>query len=131
MKLWAIAFALTAPLLAQTLDFETYRTKVEPIFLKKRPTHARCVVCHEGNRTAFRLQALPEGKTTWTAEQSKLNFESVSKLVNSKNLMASPFLKHPLAEAGGGDEFHSGGRQFATQNDPDWKAMADWARGAK
>jgi hypothetical protein len=131
MKLWAIAVILTAPLGAQTLDFETYRTKVEPIFLKKRPTHARCVVCHEGNRTALRLQALPEGAKTWTAEQSKLNFEAVSKLVNTKNLMASPLLKHPLAEEAGGDDFHSGGRQFQSQNDPDWKALADWARGAK
>lgn len=138
MKLWAIAAILTAPsvflsapLRAQTLDFETYRTKVEPIFLKKRPTHARCVVCHEGTRTALRLQALPEGAKTWTLEQSKLNFDSVSKLVNAKNLMASPLLKHPLAEAAGGDDFHSGGRQFQSQNDPDWKALADWARGAK
>lgn len=138
MKLWAIALVLTtpsiflpAPLRAQTLDFETYRTKVEPIFLKKRPTHARCIVCHEGNRTALRLQALPEGKTSFTPEQSRLNFEAVSKLVNTKNLMASPLLKHPLAEEAGGDDFHSGGRQFQSQNDPDWKTLADWARGAK
>jgi hypothetical protein len=135
MKLWPAAFLLTVtlivPMAAQTLDFETYRTKVEPIFLKKRPTHARCIVCHEGTRTSLRLQALPEGKTTWTVEQSRLNFESVSKLVNAKNLMESPLLKHPLAEAAGGDDFHSGGRQFASQNDPDWKAIADWAKGAK
>lgn len=131
MKLWAVALILGAPLMAQTLDFETYRTKVEPIFLKKRPTHARCIVCHEGNRTALRLQALPEGKTNWTPEQSRLNFEAVSKLVNAKNLLASPLLKHPLAEAAGGDDFHSGGRQFQSQDDPDWKALADWAKGAK
>lgn len=131
MKLWAVAFVLAAPLMAQTLDFETYRTKVEPIFLKKRPTHARCVVCHEGTRTALRLQALPEGQKTWTLEQSRLNFESVSKLVNSKDVMSSTLLMHPLAQAAGGHEFHSGGRQFATQSDPDWKILADWARGAK
>lgn len=131
MKLLATICFLALPLAAQTLDFETYRTKVEPIFLKKRPTHARCVVCHEGTRTALRLQALPEGQKTWTLEQSRLNFESVSKLVNTRNLMASPLLKHPLAEAAGGDDFHSGGRQFASQNDPDWKILADWARGAK
>ena len=129
MKLW-IACLLATPLLAQsTLNFETYRTKVEPIFLKKRPTHARCIVCHEGNRTALRLLALPEGQAAWTPEQSRQNFEAVSKLINTANLMASPLLKHPLAETAGGDEFHSGGRQFATQDDPDWKAIAEWARG--
>jgi hypothetical protein len=131
MKHFAAVCFLAAPLMAQSLDFETYRTKVEPIFLKKRPTHARCVVCHEGNRTALRLQALPEGQAAWTPEQSRLNFEAVSKLVNSANLLASPLLKHPLAEEAGGDDFHSGGRQFASQADPDWKAIADWARGGK
>jgi hypothetical protein len=77
------------------------------------------------------LQALPEGKTIWTLEQSRLNFESVKTLVNTRDVMASPLLKHPLAEEAGGDDFHSGGRQFQSQNDPDWKAIADWARGAK
>ena len=80
MKLLAAAFLLTAPIFAQSLDFETYRTKVEPIFLKKRPTHARCIVCHEGNRTAFRLAALAEGQKTWTAEQSKQNYDNITRL---------------------------------------------------
>jgi len=45
--------------------------------------------------------------------------------------MSSPILKHPLAEDAGGDIFHSGGRQFLSQNDPDWKTISDWARGAQ
>jgi hypothetical protein len=116
---------------AESLDFATYRAKVEPIFLKKREGHARCVVCHSGGGNAFRLQPLAPGATAWTEEQSRQNFEAVSKLVNSANLLSSPILKHPLAEEAGGDNFHSGGRQFTAQTDPDWKAIADWARGAK
>ncbi|HSP67788.1 MAG TPA: hypothetical protein VLN48_08675 [Bryobacteraceae bacterium] len=116
---------------AQSLDFATYKSKVEPIFLKKREGHARCVVCHAGAGNAFRLQPLTPGSTAWTEEQSKQNFEAVSKLVRAANLMSSPILKHPLAEEAGGDIFHSGGRQFLSQNDPDWKAIADWARAAK
>ena len=116
---------------AQSLDFATYKSKVEPIFLKKREGHARCVVCHAGAGNAFRLQPLTPGATTWTEEQSKQNFEAVSKLVRAANLMSSPILKHPLAEEAGGDIFHSGGRQFLSQNDPDCKAIADWARAAK
>ena len=116
---------------AQSLDYATYKAKVEPIFLKKREGHARCVVCHAGAGNAFRLQPLAPGATTWTEEQSKQNFDAVSKLVRSANLMSSPILKHPLAQEAGGDEFHSGGRQFTSQSDPDWKAIADWARGAK
>jgi hypothetical protein len=126
--LTVVAASLAA---AQSLDYATFRAKVEPIFLKKREGHARCVVCHAGAGNAFRLQPLTPGATTWTEEQSRQNFEAVSKLVKSADLLSSPILKHPLAEDAGGDIFHSGGRQFLSQNDPDWKAIADWARGGK
>jgi hypothetical protein len=112
--------------MAQTLDYETYKKTVEPIFTKKRVGHARCVACHSASNNAFRLQPLPEG-STWTDEQSRRNFESVSKLVNPANPQASRLLMHPLAHEGGGDEFHSGGRQFLSKDDPDFKAIAAWA----
>ena len=35
---------------------------------------------------------------------------------------------HPLAPEAGGEPFHSGGKQFASQNDPDWLAIARWVR---
>lgn len=127
----------TAALFAATqspipsLDFEYYRTRVEPIFLKKRPGHARCVVCHAGSNNAFRLQPLPAGSTTWTEEQSRQNFEIVSRLVTPGDPASSRLLLHPLSPEAGGDRFHSGGRQFASQNDPDWRVLADWVRNAK
>ena len=131
-RIAGIALILSVGLASgQSLNFEVYKTKVEPIFLKKRPTHARCVVCHSGGGNAFRLQPLAAGATTWTEEQSRKNFEAVSKLVNPNKLDDSPILKHPLAETGGGDDFHSGGRQFKTKTDPDWKVIYDWARAAK
>ena len=126
-----VASFAAGPVAAQSLDYATYKAKVEPIFLKKREGHARCVVCHANAGNAFRLQPLAAGATTWTEEQSKQNFDTVSKLVRASNLMSSPILKHPLAQEAGGDDFHSGGRQFTSQSDPDWKAIADWARAAK
>lgn len=117
--------------LAQALDFEVYRTQVEPIFLKKRPTHARCVSCHVAALSRFQLQMLAEGQTTWTPEQTRLNFQAVSQLVNFADVLASPILKHPLAEEAGGDKSHSGGQQFKTRNDPDWKIIEAWIRRAK
>ena len=115
---------------AQTLDFATYKAKVEPIFLKKRPTHARCIVCHQG-RTAFRLSTMAEGQTAFTEEQTRENFQNVARVINLKDPLASPLLKHPLAQEAGGDDFHSGGRQFSSRDDPDWKTIADWIRAAK
>ncbi len=122
---------LTVAASAQTLDFQAYRTKVEPIFLKKREGRARCYACHSGNNSAFHLQPLDEGKTAWTLEQSRLNFESVSQLVTPGNPKTSHFLLHPLAPEAGGDEFHGGGKQFPSQNDPDWKIIAEWVRTGK
>lgn len=115
----------------QSLDFEMYRTQVEPIFLKKRTGHARCVSCHVAALSRFQLQMLPDGETAWTLEQSRLNFQAVSRLVNFKDVLASPILKHPLAEEAGGDPAHSGGQQFKTRDDPDWKTIEAWIRSAK
>jgi hypothetical protein len=122
----AVTTAMTHVAMAQSLDYETYKKSVEPIFAKKRAGHARCVACHSASNNAFRLQPLAEG-STWTAEQSRRNFESVVILVNKSNPQASKLLMHPLAHEAGGDEFHSGGRQFLSKDDPDWKAMAAWA----
>ena len=46
--------------IAQSLDFETFKTTVEPVFAKKRPGHARCVACHSAANNAFKLQPLPK-----------------------------------------------------------------------
>jgi hypothetical protein len=126
-----VGVAFVAAALAQSLDFATYRSRVEPVFYKKRPGHARCVSCHSAANNSFRLQAIPDGATAYTEEQSRKNFEVVSKLVIPGNPDKSILLFHPLAQEGGGDEFHSGGRQFLDKNDPDWKAIADWISQAK
>ena len=127
--LTATAFGSTA--FAAGLDFNTYRMRVEPVFLKKRPGHARCVVCHESNNNAFHLEPLTPGTTAWTEEQSRRNFESVSRLIVPGNPAASRLLLHPLAPTAGGDYFHGGGRQFASRNDPEWKTIAEWIDSAK
>jgi hypothetical protein len=113
------------------LDFQVYRSRVEPIFLKKRGEHARCYACHSQNESAFHLQKLLPGQTTWTEEQSRLNFKSVAQLVTPGDTSDSKLLLHPLAPEGGGESYHSGGRQFESQNDPDWRTIADWVRMAK
>ena len=44
---------------------------------------------------------------------------------------SSRLLVHPLAPQAGGDDFHGGGRQFTSQDDPDWQILAEWVRGQK
>lgn len=116
---------------AQSLSFEIYRERVEPIFLKKRPNHARCVACHEASASNFKLQPLEPGATGWTESQSRLNFESVSHLVVPGDPAKSRLLNHPLAPEAGGDDFHGGGHQFESKDDPDWKVIEAWVRGTR
>ena len=123
--------AASAPAVAQSLDYEVFKTRVEPIFLKKRAGHVRCYVCHSESNNAFKLEKLPDGKSFWTEEQSRRNFEVVSKLVVPGNPDSSMLLVRPLAPEAGGHAYHSGGRQFATKNDPEWKIVAQWVNGQK
>lgn len=113
-----------------TLDFEFFKARVEPIFLKRRPGHARCYACHGSNTGPQYLVKLPPGSTFWTDEQSHKIFQNISRLVDHSDPMNSRFLIHPLSPMAGGD-VHGGGRQFESKDDPDWQAMAAWARGEK
>jgi len=115
---------------APELDYAFYKARVEPIFLRKKPGHTRCVVCHSESNNFLKLQPRPHGAKGWTDEQSRQNYEAVSKLVNPGQPMVSRLLMHPLAPEGGGDVFHSGGRQFESTKDPDWKTIAAWVNGA-
>src|SRR5271154_3492318 len=91
-----------------TLSFEFFRDRVQPIFLAKRPGHARCIECHDNGTP--RLQELLPGATTWNEEQSRKNFDAWSRLVAPGNPQASRMLMHPLAQEAGGDPFHAGGK---------------------
>lgn len=111
------------------LDYEYFKTQVQPIFLTKRPGYTRCVVCHsQGGQVGF-LQPLSAGATSWTDEESRKNFERVSKMVTPGEPLKSLLLRHPLEPTAGGDEFHNGGRQFTSQDDPQFKTLAAWVQG--
>ena len=113
------------------LNFQSFKTDVQPIFLKERPGHARCYGCHSEPSRIFHIQKLSPGEADWTEEQSRQNFQSVLDLVVPGEPGSSPLLLHPLAPSAGGDPFHSGGWQFPSQNDPDWLTLADWVRGLR
>jgi hypothetical protein len=113
------------------LDYDFFKRKVEPIFLKKRADHARCAVCHQQSNNAFRLEKLPDGAAFWTEEQSKKNFATVSTLVVPGDPAQSRLLLQPLAPQAGGNAYHSGGWQFASKNDPDWKTLEAWVKGSR
>ena len=120
----ATAAGQTAP--APALDFEFFKTRVQPIFYAKRPGHARCTSCHIAG-TPLRLQPFSSG-TTWDEEASRKNFEAMKRVVMPGNAK-SRLLMHPLAEKAGGDFYHNGGKHWNSQSDPEWQTLKTWVMG--
>ncbi len=110
-----------------SLDYEVFKSRIQPIFLAKRPGHARCVSCHTV-ASNFRLQPLSPGSTTWNEEESRKNFAAVSRVAAPGNLN-SRILLHPLTEEAGGDFFHNGGKHWNSQTDREWQTLKTWILG--
>ena len=111
---------------AQSLDYEYFKTNVQPIFTTKRPGHARCIACHTSG-TPLRLQPLAPGATTWTDEDSRKNFQVIQRVAAGGT--RARLLLHPLEEKAGGDFYHSGGKHWASQSDPEWLVLKNWVSG--
>ena len=139
VALWTVAHAGNPPagLPAQssqaasaasaTLDYEFFKTKVQPIFLAKRAGHARCVACHSSG-TPLRLQPVSPGGTAWDEDASRKNFEAVRRVVIPGSLK-SRLLVHALDEQAGGDFYHSGGKHWRAQSDAEWQTLKAWVMG--
>ena len=113
-----------------SLDYDYFKTKVQPVFLTKRTGHTRCVVCHTQNNAPFHLVKLSPGATSWNEQQSRQNFQLIQR-VAIPGSMDSPIVHHPLAQQAGGDPHHGGGDQFESQNDPAWQTLKGFIMGAK
>ena len=104
---------------APALDFATFATKVQPLFLAKREGLMTCLTCHNGKvGTRLQLEPLPDGVTTWSEEAARKNFKSASSLVVPGSPTTSRLLLHPLNRDAGGDAFHGGGKHWQSQTDP-------------
>ncbi len=109
-------------------DVEFYRNTVERVFLADRggttAGSAACVMCHTWQtKVRFSLET-PATDAGWTAEQSRRNFDVVTKLVNTANPESSRLLLKPLGGLG-----HTGGAYWASRNDPEYLSVLQWIRG--
>lgn len=122
---------------AQVLDFETYRTKVEPVLLNPREGGGAegggvpCVSCHTTVITRLRLAPLAEGSKTWTEAQSHHNFEVVARLVTPGQPLRSRLLQKPLSTSEGGSPEHPGGKYWKTRDDPEFKALVEFVNSRR
>ena len=128
--MWFIFFLVAALQAGSDIDYQAFKTKIEPLLLEKRPGHARCVTCHSTG-TAFRLQPLARGQAAWTEEQSQKNFEMAKRFIRPGDPAGSRLLLMPLSHDAGGTEFHPGGKHWDSKDDPEWKTLADWVSGSR
>ncbi|MBI4477349.1 MAG: hypothetical protein HY654_09265 [Acidobacteria bacterium] len=114
---------------ATVLDYEVFKTRVQPILMARRKGNARCTACHSrGGGNAY-LEPLAPGSAAYTEEQTRRNFERVQRLVVPGEPLKSPLLVNPLAEEAGGSHWHGGGKHWRSQDDPEWRILAAWVRG--
>jgi hypothetical protein len=119
-----------APVAATALlDYETFKARVQPILIAARTGNARCVACHARGAGGY-LEPLPPGSATFTEDQSRRNFERVSRLVVPGEPLKSILLTNPLETEAGGTPWHEGGKHWHSQNDPEWQTLALWVRGS-
>ena len=116
---------------AGALDFDAFKTRVQPILLSPRKGNARCVACHSTGGGNSYLEPLAPGSTTYTEEQTRRNFERVTRLVTPGEPLKSLLLLNPLAQEAGGSHWHGGGKHWNSQNEPEWQTLAAWVRGGR
>ena len=106
------------------VDFEFFRSCVQPIFVNPIANAMPCTECHAGQF------AIPNPENSyWTVEQSRQAFEELLYFVDPGRPDYSRFLHKPLHPNAGGDLMHNGGRRWYSQDDPERQALEAWVRG--
>jgi hypothetical protein len=112
-----------------SLDYEVFKTRVQPILTSARKGNARCIACHSrGGGNSF-LEPLAPGAAIYSEEQTRRNFERIQRLVVAGEPQKSVLLMNPLAEEAGGSHWHGGGKHWAAPNDPEFQVLATWVQG--
>lgn len=106
------------------VDFEFFRSCVQPIFVNPIDNAMPCIECHSGE-----FAVPPPANSYWTEEQSRQAFEDLIYLIDPGRPESSRFLHKPLHPNAGGDLMHNGGRRWFSADDPERMALADWVRG--
>ena len=112
-------------------DIESYRSTVEKVFMTDRggtiPGYAACVMCHTWQTSVRFSLETPATDAGWTVEQSRKNFDVVTKLVNTAIPETSRLLLKPLAPEAGGLG-HTGGTYWTSRDEPEYQALLKWIR---
>jgi hypothetical protein len=113
----------------RALDYEMFKSRVQPILISARKGNARCIACHARGTGISFLEPLAPGATAFTDEQARRNFERIQRVVVPGQPEKSLLLMNPLAEEAGGSHWHGGGKHWASQSDAEFQTLLTWVRG--
>ena len=112
-----------------TADIERYRGTVERVFMTDRggtvAGMAACVMCHTWQTSVRFTLETPATDAGWTVEQSRKNFDVVTRLINTAAPATSRLLLKPLDPSAGGMG-HTGGSFWKSRQDPEYLAILNW-----
>jgi hypothetical protein len=111
------------------LDFEFFRSCVQPMFASPREGHIKCSNCH--NAGALGFAPPPQDGKSWNDQEARRAFSTISRLIIPGNPEQSRFLLKPLHPDGGGSYTHNGPRRWQSRTDPEWQLLAGWVRGER
>ena len=111
------------------LDFEFFRSCVQPVFANPREGQLRCSRCHSGGIIGF--APAPGRGDEWSDEEAERAFRLISRVITPGNPEQSRFLLKPLHPDGGGAYTHNGPRRWESRDDPEWQMLAGWVRGER
>jgi hypothetical protein len=111
------------------VDFEFFRSCVQPIFANPREGHIRCTNCHAAGSIGFAPAA--QSGAEWDDEEARRAFQVISRLITPGHPEQSRFLLKPLHPDGGGSYTHNGPRRWQTRDDPEYQMLAQWVRGER
>ena len=111
------------------VDFEFFRSCVQRVFANPREGHIRCSNCHSSGLIGF--APVPQSGSTWSDEEAKRAFQTITRLIVAGNPEQSRFMLKPLHPDGGGSYTHNGPRRWQSRDDPEWRMLAAWIRGER
>ena len=110
-------------------DIDRYRNSVERVFMTDRggttSGMAACVMCHTWQTSVRFTLETPATDAGWTVDQSRKNFDVVTKLINTAAPATSRLLLKPLDPSAGGMG-HTGGSFWKSRTDPEYVAILNW-----
>ena len=120
---------------ASGLDFEVYRTRIEPIFLKERAPNegaGMCVNCHARIATRHAAAAAVRGREGAGRRSSRGRISKPWHVSSSRVTSSEERARHSSAGAGRRRRRRStpGGKFWTTQDNPEWQAVSAWMKSA-